>query len=71
MNALEIFSLQTDGNNAPMWVFAVGADGVTSIEHHTENYGDHGLAWFHVKRGDTLWRSLAAKAVAHVIWCSE
>jgi hypothetical protein len=68
VRALEIVSIQTDNNDEPRWSFAVGADLVTKIVHEVENYGDHGIAWFHVHRADGLWRSLAAKAVANVIW---
>jgi hypothetical protein len=68
MKAREIYSAQEDQNCDLRWSFAVGCDGVTSIEHEVENYGDHGLAWFHIKRGDVLWQSVSAKTTGRVVW---
>jgi hypothetical protein len=68
MKVSEINSRLTDGNDVPVWEYRVGCNGVDKIEHHVENYGDHGIAWFHVYEGGQLAHSLAASAVAHVEW---
>jgi hypothetical protein len=44
----------------------VSYDGVTRIERRDENYGDHGLSWFDVFKGDVLFKSFNARAVAAV-----
>jgi hypothetical protein len=44
----------------------VGRHGVTRIERRTENYGEYGISWFDVFKGDVLAKSFNARYVAEV-----
>ena len=52
-------------------VFQVGVEGVTEIEKWMENFGDHGVGWYRVKKGDQLFVDMNARAVAEVHYEDE
>jgi len=43
-----------------------GVGKISSITQRTDNYGDHGLAWFDVHVGDKIAVSISARAVAEI-----
>lgn len=53
------------------WGFTIGHDGVTKIEHREDNYGDHGLLWFDVFKGDSLYASMGGRHVAVILYADE
>ena len=44
---------------------------VTSILRETENFGDHGLLWFHIYAGNDKISSIQGRAVAQVIYSTS
>jgi hypothetical protein len=46
----------------------VGQDGVTRIERRLENLGDYGITWFDVFKGEHMFASFNARAVADVYY---
>jgi hypothetical protein len=47
-------------------MFEVGKNGVTEITAETENYGDHGIAWFNVHFGEHVLQRMQFRAVAGI-----
>lgn len=70
IEAVHIVGLHTDQNDNPKWEFKIGVDGVTRIKNWTENFGDHGIAWFDVYKGENVAVTLAAKEVAFIEWAA-
>lgn len=44
---------------------------VTRIDRETENFGDHGVLWFHIYAGDELVSTVQGRAIAQVIYSRE
>lgn len=49
----------------------VGADGVTRIVSRDEHWGDHGLCWFDVYKGEQRVRSINARHIAEIFYYME
>ena len=48
--------------------FCVGENGVTEIRNRDENYGDHGLGWYDVFKGEFLAMSMSARHVSLILY---
>lgn len=48
--------------------YKVGVDGVTRIEYHVENYGDHGIGMCLVYKGEHLEARVMVRALEQVVY---